>query len=228
MSPLFWCSKAIQIRTVFVADSFLQFREGDGFRAFLVVEGDHHFIIVQENRIDEGVDEHLAVALLPHVQLAEAVEPERHKLRADLGLRQFFAGKPVLKLVAAVFQLLQPPLCGARQDALLDGTQQIADGGIRLTELLLIQRHVHIVPVLQVHQHGYDGFYRFVVHDHFHGFTDHQILDPFFPDGPLVALGALLFDGNALIVVMHLSRAACAALAAEIGAAVAAEQLGGQ
>ena len=38
-----WCSKAIQIRTVFVADSFLQFREGDGFRAFLVVEGDHHF-----------------------------------------------------------------------------------------------------------------------------------------------------------------------------------------
>ena len=80
-----WCSKAIQIRTVFVADSFLQFREGDGFRALLVVEGDHHFIIVQENRIDEGVDEHLAVALLPHVQLAEAVEPEGHKLRADLG-----------------------------------------------------------------------------------------------------------------------------------------------
>ena len=103
-----WCNNAIQIRTVFVADSFLQFREGDGFRALLVVEGDHHFIIVQENRIDEGVDEHLAMDLLPHVQLAEAVEPERHKLRADLGLRQLFAGKPVFKLVAAVFQLLQP------------------------------------------------------------------------------------------------------------------------
>lgn len=102
----FWCSNAIQIRTVFVADSFLQFREGAGFRALFVVEGDHHFIIVQENRIDEGVDEHLAMALLPHVQLAEAVEPEGHKLRADLGLRQLFAGKPVLKLVAAVFQLL--------------------------------------------------------------------------------------------------------------------------
>ena len=62
MQLLSWCSKTIQIRTVFVADSFLQFREGDGFRAFLVVEGDHHFVIVQENRIDEGVDEHLAVA----------------------------------------------------------------------------------------------------------------------------------------------------------------------
>ena len=83
---VFWCSKAIQIRTVFVADSFLEFRKGDGFRALLVVEGDHHFIIIQENRIDEGVDEHLTVALLPHVQLAEAVEPEGHKLRADLGL----------------------------------------------------------------------------------------------------------------------------------------------
>ena len=82
---------------------------------------------------------------LPHVQLAEAVEPEGHKLRADLGLRQLFAGKPVLKLVAAVFQLLQPRLCGARQDALLDGAQQIADGGVRLTELLLIQW----LPILQ-------------------------------------------------------------------------------
>ena len=101
-----WCSKAIQIRTVFVADSFLQFREGDGFRALLVVEGDHHFIIVQENRVDEGVNEHLAVAFLPHVQLAEAMEPEGHKLGTDLGLRQLFAGKPVLKLVAAVFQFL--------------------------------------------------------------------------------------------------------------------------
>ena len=49
-----WCSKAIQIRTVFVADSYLQLREGDGFRAFLVVEGDHHFIIVQKNRVSEG------------------------------------------------------------------------------------------------------------------------------------------------------------------------------
>ena len=44
--------------------------------------------------------------LLPHVQLTETVEPEGHKLCADLGLRQLFAGKPVLKLVAAVFQFL--------------------------------------------------------------------------------------------------------------------------
>lgn len=134
------------------------------------------------------------MAFLPHVQLAEAVEPEGHKLCADLGLCQLFAGKPVLKLIAAVFQLLQPLLCGARQDTLLNGVEQIADGSIRFTELLLIQRHVHIVPVLQVHQHGYDGLDCFVVHDHLHGFADNQILDPFFPDGPLVALGALLFD----------------------------------
>ena len=84
-----WCSKAIQIRTVFVADSYLQLREGDGFRAFLVVEGDHHFIIVQKNRVGEGVDEHLAMDMLPHVQLTETVEPEGHKLCADLGLASF-------------------------------------------------------------------------------------------------------------------------------------------
>ena len=171
--PLQICgSKAIQIRTVFVADSYLHFRESDGFRALLVVEGDHHFIIVQENRVDEGVDEHLAMALLPHVQLAEAVEPEGHKLRADLGLRQLFAGKPVLKLVAAVFQLLQPLLCGASQDALLNGVEKIDDGGFRFTKLLLVKRHVHVVTLLQVHQHGDYGFNGFVVHHHFHRFVD--------------------------------------------------------
>ena len=79
------------------------------------------------------------MGLLPHIQLAETVKPEGHKLGTDLGLRQLFAGKPVLKLVAAVFQLLQPLLCGARQDALLDGAQQIADGCVRFADLLLIK-----------------------------------------------------------------------------------------
>ena len=35
---------------------------------------------------------HLPVGLLPHGQLAEAVEPEGHKLGAHLGLRQLLTG----------------------------------------------------------------------------------------------------------------------------------------
>ena len=51
------------------------------------------------------------MALLPHVQLAEAVEPEGHKLRADLGLRQLLAGELCFQIVASGFQFFQPLLC---------------------------------------------------------------------------------------------------------------------
>ena len=39
-----------------------------------------------------SVNQHLTMGLLLYVQLAEAVEPEGHKLGAHLGLRQFLTG----------------------------------------------------------------------------------------------------------------------------------------
>lgn len=38
---------------------------------FFVVEGNHHFVIIQENYIDETINEHLPVRLLPYIQPAE-------------------------------------------------------------------------------------------------------------------------------------------------------------
>ena len=58
------------------------------------------------------------------------------------------------------------------------------------------------------------------------GFADHQICNPFFADRFFMALGALLFHGHALVVVMDIPRVAGAALAAEVGSAIAAEQFG--
>ena len=43
-----------------------------------------------------------------------------------------------------------------------------------------------------------------------------------------MALGTLLFHGHALVVVVDIPRVAGAALAAEVGPAIAAEQLGCQ
>lgn len=42
-----------------------------------MVEGNHHLVIVEENGIDESVNQHFPVGFLPHVQLAEAMEPEK-------------------------------------------------------------------------------------------------------------------------------------------------------
>ena len=67
----------------FAADSFLQFRKRDGFCALLAVEGDCRFIIAGENRADEGVDEHLAMAFLPHVRLH--LHPFKEVLRYNVG-----------------------------------------------------------------------------------------------------------------------------------------------
>ena len=163
-----------------------------------------------------------------YIQLAEAVEPEGHKLGAHLGLRQFLAGNLGFQFLFRGFQFFQTAFRGLGQDTLLDGIQQVLNGRVHLPQLLFIERQVYILPVLQVHQHGYDGFNGSIVHHHFHGFADHQIFDPFLADRLLMAFGALLFHGHALVVVVDNTCMAGAALAAEVGPAVAAEQLGRQ
>lgn len=71
------------------------------------------------------------MGFLPHVQLAEAVEPEGHKLGADFGLRQLLTGNAGFKFLLCGLQFLQPPLGGLGKDSLLDGVQQVLDGDIR-------------------------------------------------------------------------------------------------
>ena len=79
---------------------------------FLVVEGYHHFVIVQENGVDKSVNQHLPVGLLPYIQLAEAVEPEGHKLGADLGLRQLLTGNLGFQFLFCGLQFFQTAFRG--------------------------------------------------------------------------------------------------------------------
>lgn len=64
-----WCAGAIPIRTAFAVDCILQLCKGDGFCAFFVVEGEHQLVIIQENRVDKGVD-HIADRQRTAVELA--------------------------------------------------------------------------------------------------------------------------------------------------------------
>ena len=108
---------------------------------------------------------------------------------------------------------------------MLDGVEKVVDGVLRLAELLLVKRHIHVVAVLQIHQHGDDCLNRSIIHHHFHGFADDQIFDPVLFDGFLVTFRALFLNGNAFIVVMNNAGAAGAAFAAEVRATISAKQL---
>lgn len=72
------------------------------------------------------------MGLLPHIQLAEAVEPEGHKLGADLGFRQLLAGNPGFQFLFCGFQFFQTAFRRLGQDTLLDGVQQVLNGRVRL------------------------------------------------------------------------------------------------
>ena len=93
---------------------------------------------------------------------------------------------------------------------------------------MFVQGKVGVLSVLQIHHHGHDGFNGFVIHDHLHYLIDHQIFQPLLPHGLLLAVCPLLFYGYALVVMVNGAVPALAALAAEVSAAVAAEQFGGQ
>ena len=63
-----WCTSRTHIRTFF---RFGRFPESDRFRTFLIIKGNENLIIVEINRIDEGVYQCLPLLLLAHIQLAE-------------------------------------------------------------------------------------------------------------------------------------------------------------
>ena len=93
---------------------------------------------------------------------------------------------------------------------------------------MFVQGKVGVLSVLQIHHHGYDGFNGLIVHDHLHYLIDHQIFQPLLAHRLFLAVRPLLFYGHAFVVVVNGSVPALAALAAEVGTTVAAEQFGGQ
>ena len=66
-----WCRNAIQIRTISLRYNFRRFSKGDGLCPFFIVEGYQNLIIIQVNRIDEGIHQCLPLVFQAHIQLTE-------------------------------------------------------------------------------------------------------------------------------------------------------------
>ena len=74
---LLWCRNAIQIRTISLGCNFCRFSKGDGLCSFFIVEGYQNLIIIQVNRIDEGIHQCLPLVFRAHVQLTEPQQPSQ-------------------------------------------------------------------------------------------------------------------------------------------------------
>ena len=222
-----WCSKAIQIRTISLGCNFCRFSKGDGLCSFFIIEGYQNLIIIQVNRIDEGIHQCLPLVLQAHIQLAEPQQPKPDELFSHFRLCQLFFRNTGFKLTLGFFQLLQPFLGGAGQDAGLNRIQHILDTRFCISKLLFIKRNVGVFFVLQLHHLGDDGFHSGIVLDKLHGLIDHQIFQPLFTDGLFLA-ALVLFGSSTFIIAVDFTRPACAALAKHQRPTVAAEQLGGE
>ena len=145
---IFWCRKAIQIRTISLGCNFCRFSKGDGLCTFFIIKGYQNLIIVQINRIDERIHQRLPLVFQAHVQLAEPHQPEADKFLFDLGFCQLFLCNASFKLTLGFFELLQPLLGGAGEDSGLNRIEHILDTRFCIPELLLIEGKISVLPVL--------------------------------------------------------------------------------
>ncbi len=162
-----------------------------------------------------------------HVQLTEPHQPETDKFLFDFGLRQLLFRNAGFKLTLGFFQLLQPLLGGTGEDTGLNRIQHILDTRFRIPELFLIEGKVGVLPVLQLHHLGDDGFHGGIVPDKLHSLIDYQIFQPLLTDGLFLA-ALVLFGSSTFIIAVDFARPARAAFAKHQRPTIAAEQLGGE
>ena len=224
---IFWCSKAIQIRTISLGCNFCRFSKGDGLCSFFIIKSYQNLIIIQINRIDKRIHQRLPLVFQAHVQLAKPQQPEPNEFFGHFRLRQLFFRNAGFKFTLGFFLLLQPLLGGAGQDTGLNRIEHILDTRFRIPKLLLVEGNVGILLILQFHHLGNDGFHSGIVFHKLHSLVDHQIFQPLLTDSLFLA-ALVFFGGSTFIVAVDFSRPARAAFAKHQRPTVAAEQLGGE
>ena len=138
---VFWWAIPISARTQ-------NLTKGDGLGVFFEVEVQHHPVLKDIDRVDEVVDDLPLVSRTVHISLAEPLKPEQNLFPAQSRPLQFFFQDAGLEGVPAGFQLVQALLGGGRQDALLDGLQQVGQALFCVPKLLFQNREAGVLPVL--------------------------------------------------------------------------------
>ena len=224
---IFWCSKAIQIRTISLGCNFCRFSKGDGLCSFFIVEGYQNLIVIQVNRIDEGIHQCLPLLRLGHIQLAEAKQPKADELLFHLWLSQPFLCNAGLQFFSLIFQSFQPFLGRAGQNTHLDDIQHIGDADFRFFQLLFIDGQIRAFLILQLHDFGDDGIHGSVIFHQLHGFVDYQIFQPLLPHCLFIA-GLFLLGSSTLVIGVHLPGVADTAFSEHQRSALTAVQLGSE
>ena len=164
-----------------------------------------------------------------HVTLAEFFKPEPNPLTGQDGLFQLFFQNAGVQGFFPGFQLVQTLLGGRGQDALFNGFQKVCESFLRIPELFFQNRQAGVLLLLGFHDQIYQPFDDFIAENHLNGSVHHEPFQRLLADGFQVAMRlAVAFGVAALVVIVGVSHVAGAALAAHQGAALAAEQLGGQ
>ena len=164
-----------------------------------------------------------------HVTLAEFFKPEPHPFAGQDGLFQLFFQNAGVQSFFPGFQFVQPLLGGRGQDALFNGFQKICQPLLCIPELVFQDRQPGVLLLLGFHNQIYQPFDDFIAENHLDGSLHHEPFQRLFADGFQIAVRlAVAFGFAALVVIVGVSHVACAAFAAHQGAALAAEQLGGQ
>ena len=109
----------------------------------------------------------------------------------------------------------------------MNRVQHILDTRFRIPKLLLIEGKISVLPVLQLHDLGDDGFHGGIIFHKLHGLVDHQIFQPLFADG-LFLTALVLLGGSTFIVAVNFTCPACAAFAKHQRTTVTTEQLSGE
>ena len=164
---------------------------------------------------------------LGRVEMLKTLEPESNEVLGHFWLAHLFQGDLLFQFVPRGFQLFQPLLCGFRQDSLLDGIQEIINGGVRLTELLFKCWQAEAVAPLQIHHKLDDRIHSTRLIQELFDRLNNGIFQPFLLHRLLGTVLQLALDRRALVVVMH-TVPARAALADHRLTAVSAEKLAGE
>ena len=138
---LFWWAIPISARTQ-------NLTKGDGLGILFEVEVQHNPVLKDIDRVDEVVDDLPLVHRTAHIPLPELLKPEQDLFPAQSRPLQLFFQDAGLEGVPAGFQLVQALLGGGRQDALLDGLQQVGQAFFRIAELLFQNREAGVFSAL--------------------------------------------------------------------------------
>ena len=219
---LFWWSIVHSTRTQ-------HFLTGDRFGIIREVEIEHDPVVKNVDRVDKGINDLPLVFRAAHVTLAEFFKPEPNPLTGQDGLFQLFFQNAGVQGFFPGFQFVQPLLGGRGQDALFNGFQKICQPLLCIPELVLQNGQAGVLLLLGFHNQIYQPFDDFIAENHLNGSLHHEPFQRLFADGFQVAVRlAVAFGVAALVVIVGVSHVAGAAFATHQGAALAAEQLGGQ